>query len=66
VQQMAWDMQAWLDPQLMTQGDLRLFKHKDSPLQSRQPLHSIIVPAPTTSTTSGPVYVSVGQHITNK
>lgn len=66
VQQMAWNLQDWLNPQLMNEGDLRTFQHKDAALKKGDMLSSIVVEAPKPDYTryGGPVYVSVGQHIT--
>jgi hypothetical protein len=43
VQSMAWNLQEWLEPQLMTEGDLRTFQHKDAPLNKGQGLSTIVV-----------------------
>ena len=43
VQSMAWNLQEWLEPQLMTEGDLRTFQHKDTPLNKGQGLSTIVV-----------------------
>jgi hypothetical protein len=55
-----WSEANWLKSQLITQGDLSKYQHREHKLNENDVVSTTLLNVPT-STSSGPVYVSVGQ-----